>query len=160
MSKRKPARTSGRYRGPKTTARAQRTKQAVVRSSKDNPPRSDAAGLAESSPKLHDDSKQELPKNRAAAVPGDFRRTIRDNEPKKGFDFSLAPVNVQAYQTKLLEMAQANVQLALEVTQRLVTMKSPFDFLSAIAGLTSKRIDIFRKYSKEMAELNIERSIL
>ena len=61
--------------------------------------------------------------------------------------------NVQVYQAKLLEIAQSNLQLAVEFTERLVTIRSPAAFVGLVAEFTSKRIDIFQKYSKEMAEL-------
>jgi hypothetical protein len=70
----------------------------------------------------------------------------------------LATAKVQAYQGKLLEMAQANVQFSFEFAGRLATIGSPFEILSVIAEFTNKRIDMFRKYSKEMAELNTERN--
>ena len=82
---------------------------------------------------------------------------MRDNDSKKGFDLSSATANVQAYQAKLLEMAQVNLQLAFEFTQRLATMRSPFEILSVIAEFTGKRIAMFGKFSKEMAELGIKR---
>ena len=152
MSKRKQAKASKPARGPKQAARAQRNKQAIVRSPKDNPLRSVAAGSTES-PKLHDDSKQKAPvvENRAAALQADFRQMMRDHNPKNGFDLSLVTATMQAYQAKLLEMALANVQLAFEFGQRLVTIGSPFELLAVIAEFTSRRIDMFRKHSKEMA---------
>jgi len=61
---------------------------------------------------------------------------------------------VRAYQAKLLEVAQANMQFALEFAQRLATIRSPFEFLSVNAEFTSKRFDMFRKHSKEMVELS------
>jgi hypothetical protein len=153
MSKRKPATASKRARGPKVTARAQRNKQAIIRSPKDNPLHSVAAGTTESAPKLHDDSKQGAPivEKGAVALQHDFSQMMRDNDPKKGFDFSLAAANMQAYQGKLLEMAQANVQFAFEFGRRLATIRSPFEFFAVIAEFASRRIDMFRQYSKEMA---------
>ena len=82
---------------------------------------------------------------------------MRDNGSKKGFDFSLATANVQAYQAKLLEMTQANMQFAFEFAQRLATIRSPLDFPIGIAEFTGKRIAMFGKYSKEMAELSTKR---
>ena len=81
---------------------------------------------------------------------------MRDNS-KKGFDFSSATAGVRAYQAKLLEMGQANMQLAFEFTQRLATIRSPLEIFGVIAEFTGKRIAMFGKYSKEMAELQIER---
>ncbi|MFH0299899.1 phasin family protein [Bradyrhizobium sp. 31Argb] len=152
MSNRKRAIASKRARGPRKAARAQRNKQAIVRSPKDNPLRSVAAGSTES-PKLHDDSKQKAPivENRVAALQDGLRQMMRDNNPREGFDLSLVTANLQAYQAKLLEMAEANMQFAFEFGQRLVAIRSPFEFFAVIAEFTSRRIDMFRKYSKEMA---------
>jgi hypothetical protein len=76
----------------------------------------------------------------------------------KGFDLSSATANVRAYQAKLLEMAQANMTFAFEFSQRLVTNRSPLEFVNVIAEFTSKRITMFGKYSKELAELSANRS--
>ena len=161
MSKRKPAIASKRARGPKTAARAQRNKQAIVRSPKENPPRSVAPGSTESPLTLHDDSKQKAPlvENRVAAIQDDriaalqdgCSQLTRDNNPKKRFDFSLSTANMPAYQAKLLEMAEANMQFAFEFSQRLATIRSPFEFFAVIAEFTSRRIDMLGKYSKELA---------
>jgi hypothetical protein len=79
---------------------------------------------------------------------------MRDNDSKKGFDFSSATANVRAYQAKLLEMAQANMQFSFEFAQRFATIRWPVEIPSVIAEFTSKRIAMFQKHSKEMAELN------
>jgi hypothetical protein len=151
MSKRKPATAPKHARSPKIAAKAQRANQAIVRSPKDSRLRSVAA---ESSPKRHNDSKQEAPlvESPAAALQDDFKQTMRD-----GFDFSSATASVRAYQAKLLEMAQANMQFALEFAQRLATIRSPLELLRVIEELTSKRMAMFRKYSKEMVELSTTR---
>jgi hypothetical protein len=176
MSKHKPAK---RARSPKIAARAQRNKQAIVRSAKDSLLRSVAASPIETPLKLHDDSKQKAPiveeqkapivqnqkdpivENRvaalkaaaleAAALSDGGSQMMRDNNPKKVFDFSLAAVSMQAYQATLLEVAQANTKFAFEFSQRLATIRSPFDFFAVIAEFTSRRIDMFGKHAKEMA---------
>ena len=79
---------------------------------------------------------------------------MTDSDSKKWTNFSSATANVRAYQAKLLEMAQANIQFAFEFAQRLATIRSPVEFPSVIAEFTGKRIAMFRKYSKEMAELS------
>src|SRR3984893_16266125 len=173
MSKRTPATASKHTHSPKIAAKAQRAAQAIVRSPKDSRLRSVGAGSTESLPKRHNDLKQEAPlvenpvtalqqeaplvENPATAFQDDCKQTMTDNDSKKGFDFSSATANVQAYQTKLLEMAQANMQFAFEFAQRLATIRSPVEFLSIIAEFTSKRIAMFRKYSNEMAELSTKR---
>jgi hypothetical protein len=176
MSKHKPAK---RARSPKIAARAQRNKQAIVKSAKDSLLRSVAASPIETPLKLHDDSKQKAPiveeqkapivqnqkdpivENRvaalkavalkAAALSDGGSQMMRDNNPKKVFDFSLATVSMQAYQATLLEVAQANTKFAFEFSQRLATIRSPFDFFAVIAEFTSMRIDMFGKHAKEMA---------
>jgi hypothetical protein len=158
MSKRKPA-VSKHARRPKKAAKAQRANQAVVRSPKDSGLRSVAAGWTESTPQCHNDSKQKaaIVENPAAALHDNSKNAIKDNDSKKAFDFSSATANVRAYQAKLLEMAQANMQFAFEFGQRLATIRSPVETFSVIAEFTSKRMAMFRKYSKEMAELRANR---
>ena len=172
MSRRKPATVSKHARSPKIAAKAQRAAQSVVRSPKDSRLRSAGAGTTESHPKRPDDSQeallvenpvtplqQEAPlvENPVTALQDARKQTMTDNDSKKGFDFSSATANVRAYQAKMLEMAQANMQFAFEFVQRLATMRSPVEFPSVIAEFTSKRIAMFRQFSKEMAELSTKR---
>src|ERR1700688_3611031 len=154
MSKRKPATASKHALSTKIAA--QPAKQAIIRSPKDSPLRSVAAGSTESPPERHNDSKQEAPLV-ATALQDDCKQTMTDNDSKKGFVFSSAAANVRAYQAKLLEMAQANMQLAFEFAQRLATIRSPVEILSVLAEFTSKRIAMFPKYSIEMAQLGTKR---
>ena len=166
MSKRKPATASKHARSPKIAAKAQRAAQAIVRSPKVRL-RSVATGSAESSPKRND-SKPMAPLGRPAAplaienpvtvLQEDFTQTMTDNSLSKGFDLSSATANVRAYQAKLLEMAQANMTFAFEFSQRLATIRSPVEFLTVIAEFTSKRIAMFSKYTKEIAELSTKRT--
>jgi hypothetical protein len=162
MSKRKPATASKHGRSPKIAAKAQRANQAIVRSPKVRL-RSVATGSAESSTEGPNDSKPlAIPRaplvieNAVTALQEDFTHTITDNNLSKGFDLSAA-ANVRAYQAKVLEMAQANMTFAFEFSQRLATIKSPVEFLTVIAEFTSKRIAMFGKYTKEMAELTTKR---
>jgi Phasin protein len=156
MSKRKAATASKHARSPKIAAKAQRANQAIVRSPKDSRRGSVAAGSIESSHKGHNNSKQEAPESPAAALQDDFKQTMRNNESNR-FDFSSATASARTYQAKLLEMAQANMQFALEFAQRLATIGSPFELLRVIEELTTKRIAMFRKYSKEIVELSTRR---
>ena len=173
MSKRKPATASKHAHSPKITAKAQRAAQAIVRSPKDSRLRSVETGSTESPPKHHNDSNQEAPllenpvtalqqeaplvENPVTALQDNCKETVTDNASKKGFDFSSVTANVRAYQAKLLEMAQANMQLAFEFAQRLAAIRSPVEFLSINAEFTSKRMAMFLKYSKEMAALSTKR---
>ena len=168
MSKRKPATASKRARRPKIAAKAQRANQAIVRSPKVRL-RAIATGSAESSPKRHSDSKpMAFPpvrpvvppaiENPVTAIQEEFKKTMSVNSLSKGFDLSAATANVRAYQATLLEMAQANMKFAFEFSLRLATIRSPLEFLNVITEFTSKRIAMFGKYSKEMADLSVKRS--
>lgn len=162
MRKHKPATASKHARNPKIAAKAQRATQAIVRSPKVRV-RSAATGSADSSSRRPDDS-------RPLAIPGaplvidnavpapqdDFAQKMPEN-PSKGLDSSSAVANVRAYQTKLLEMAQANMTFALEFSQRLATIRSPVEFFTVIAEFTSSRIAMFGKYTEELAELTFKR---
>jgi len=159
MSKHKPATASKHAHRPKIAAKAQRAAQAIVRSPKDSRLRSAGAGSTESPPKLHIDSPQEALaiESPATAIKDDCNQTMTDNVSKKATHFSSATANVRAYQAKLLEMAQANMQFAFEFAQRLATIRSPVEFPSVIAEFSSKRIAMFRKHSTEIAELSTKR---
>ena len=159
MRNRKPATASNHARSPKIAARAQRTKQAIVRSPKSSTLRSVAEGSTQSPPEPDNDSPQEafLVQNPATVAQDDFKQTAGDNDSKTGFDLSFATANVRAYQAKLLEIAQANMQFAFEFAQRFATIRSPVEFLKVIEEFSSRRIAMFRKYSKEMAELSVHR---
>jgi len=165
MSKRKPATASKHAHSTKIAA--QRTNQAIIKSPKNHPLRAVAAGSTESLPKRHNDSKQEAPlvekpeaplvEKPATGLQDDCKQTMTNNDSKKRFAFPSSTPNVRAYQAKLLEMAQANMQLAFEFAQRLATIRSPVEILSVIAEFTSKRIAMFQKYSIEIAELGTKR---
>jgi hypothetical protein len=158
MSKRKPPKGSKHSPSPKIS-KAQRSTQAIVRSTKHSRMPLVAAGPTQSLPKPHTDSKQEasIVENPATALQADCKQMMTDNDAKKGFDFSSATANVRAYQAKLQEMAQADMQFAFEFAQRLATIKSPVEFPRIIAEFTSKRIVMFMEYSREMAELSTGR---
>ena len=162
MSKRKPATKSKHNRGPKIAAKAQRMAHAVVRSPKDNRQPLVGAASTESHSERHNeeealagDPMTAFHEARLEPVPA-----IQDepnNNPKKESDFSSATANVRAFQAKLLEVAQANMQFGFEFAQRLATIKSPGEFLSVTAEFTSKRSAMFLKHSKEVAEASIRR---
>jgi hypothetical protein len=173
VSKRTPPTASKRIQRPKIAEKAQRAAQDIVRSPKGKRMRSVETDSTESVPKPDSDSKKEadfiknpvtalqrealLAEHLATALHDDYKKTLTDNASKKRFDFSSAPANVWAFQAKMLEMAQANMQFALDFAQRLATIRSPIEFLGVNAEFASKRIDMFRKHSKEMAELSTKR---
>ena len=163
MSRRKLATKSKQSRGPKIAARAQRVAQAVVRSPKDNR-RLPSVGAAstESHPERHNEEQALVGDpmtafHEARLEPAIAIQDEPNNDPTKGSDFSSATANVRAFQAKLLEVAQANMQFGFEFVQRLATIKSPVEFLSVTAEFTSKRSAMFLKHSKEIAESSIGR---
>ncbi|RTE91226.1 Phasin protein [Bradyrhizobium sp. LVM 105] len=151
MSKRKPAAAPKRARNPKMAARAQRNKQAIVRSPKENLLHSAGADSIEPPPEPHDDPKHEVSviERRADALVDDLSQRMTDSDPTKGF--APATADMQAYQTKLLEIAGANAQFAFEFGLRLATIRSPTEFFGVITEFTSRRVDMFAEHSKELA---------
>jgi len=176
MSKRKPSKPShSPNAGPKLAAKAQRAAQAVVRSPSNNRVRPLRAGLADAPPKHHDPEQQALvvenpvtalqtesppeqhePQHEArlagkpaADSPDDGKRTMTADEAKNAPDFSSAATSVWAYQARLLEMTQANMQFPFEFTQRLATIRSPFDLLSVMAEFTNKRMAMFQSIGRK-----------
>ena len=92
-----------------------------------------------------------------AAREENYEQAITDNGLRKGFDLPSAAANMRAYQAKLSEIAQANMKLAFEFSQRLATIRSPVELLNVIAEFTTKRIALLGKYSIEMMELGTKR---
>jgi phasin protein len=166
MSKRKPAIASKHTHSPRIAAKAQRASQAIARSPKDSVSRSVGAGSTEPSPEPHNNLEQDvvlaehgapLIKNPEVTVQNDPKQMMEDAS-KTGVDFlSSASANVRAYQAKLLEVAQANMQLVFEFTQTLASIRSPAEFPRIVAEFTSKRIALFRKHSTELTELGTRR---
>ena len=162
MSKRKPAKKSKHSRGPKIAVKAHRVAQAVVRSPKDNLPAVGAASI-KSHPERHDEGKALVGDpmtafHEARLEPATAIQDEPNNDPTKGSDPATA--NVPAFQAKLLEVAQANMQFGFEFAQRLATIKSPVEFLSVTAEFTSKRSAMFLKHSKEIAKSSIRATAL
>ena len=166
MSKRKPPMRSKHTHSPRIAAKTQRATHAIVRSPKASIPRSVGSDSNEQPSEPHNDlqqdaflaDKQQLLVKHAEATLKDGSKQMKENDSKEGIDFlSAANANVQAYQAKLLEVAQANMQFTFEFTQRLAAIRSPVEFPSVIAEFTVKRISMFRKHSKEMAELSTKR---
>jgi hypothetical protein len=158
MSKRKPATKSKHSRGPKIAAKAHRVAaQAVVRSPKDNRLPAVGAASIESHPERHNEEQALVGDpmtafHEARLEPAIAIQDEPNNDPTKG---SEATANVPAFQAKLLEVAQANMQFGFEFAERLATIKSPVEFLSVTAEFTSKRSAMFLKHSKEIAESSI-----
>jgi hypothetical protein len=160
MSKRKPAKASKRARSPAIATRAHGKKQAVVKSAKDNLLRSVAAGPIESPLERHDDPRQEAPnveklEARAEKQEAPIAANPVQDDPgqMRGFDFASATGNMVAYQVKLLELTQANMRFAFDFSQKLVTIRSPFQFFDVIVEFTKRRADMLGKQSTELAAL-------
>jgi len=153
MSKRKPSKSSKRARSPAMATRAHGKTQTVVKSARGNLLRSVAAGPIESSLELHDDPKEEVPKVEKRETPIAANPTQVGRSQMRGFDFASATGNMVAYQAKLLEMTQANVRSALDCSQKLATIRSPFQFVDLIVEFTKRQADMLEKQSTEMAAL-------
>jgi hypothetical protein len=150
MSKRKQTKGSKQARS-KVAAKAQR--QSVVRSPKPSHVRSIATGSNELRPKPHENATPEAPvemaalpvmKNPAIASQDHIQRTTRGDDLTKALNVFTATANVWAYQRKLTEIAQANMLLAFEFTQRLAQIKSPFELPSVLSELTRKQSAMFQ----------------
>ena len=142
MPKRKPATASKHARTPKIAAKAQRATQAILRSPNVRS-RSAATGSVDTSKRPNVSKPLAMPETSLV---------IENAVPAPQDDLS-----ARAYQTKLLEMAQANMTFALEFSQRLATIKSPLEFFAVIKEFTSSRIAMFGKYTEELAELTFKR---
>jgi hypothetical protein len=170
MTKRKSATASKHARSPKSAAKAQRATQAVVRSPRERRLRAVETGSTNSGPERVNDTQparltenpatqqpNPVAENPAAAfersMPDVISKSIPNTVSNRALDLYSATANARAYQAKLLEMTRANMQFAFEFPQKLATIRSPLEVPIVIAELTSKRIAMLQKFSKEMAEL-------
>lgn len=161
QSNHKPATTPKGGPRPKVAARAQHKKQSLIRSPKDRTSRHTSASSPETPREVSHEPKAEIIDNRAraAALETILQASLQnasgpkmsDNIPGKALDFFLPFASMQAYQAKLLEVAQANTQFVFEFIIRLARTKSPLEFWAVIAELTVRRILIVGKESKELA---------
>ncbi len=129
MSKRKLAKAS--KHAPKM-ARAQRNKQDIVRSPKDNSPRAVAAVSIE--PPLQDDPRQAPVVVPPAGALTDLSQK-KDSDPTQWL--ALTTANMPAYSSRLVEITQDNLQFACDFGLRLARIKSPIDFFAAMSELRS-----------------------
>lgn len=155
MRKRKPVTTSKSVRGRKIGAQPQRTKQDVVR----GPKSISLDDLAAASPESLGTRKPETPvvQNETSVSQHEVAQIVTSNNSRNESDHFSAIAYAQAYHAKLFEIAQANVQLALEFLHRIAGASSPFEILPVLVEFTSKPIDMLQKYSREIAELNTGR---
>jgi hypothetical protein len=74
-----------------------------------------------------------------------------ESSSNKGLDFSSVAAAAATYQIKLFEIAQANMQLAFEYAQALTAVRSSGEFVSVTSEYAKKRMDMFNKHTKELA---------
>ena len=121
----KRAAASKRGRRPKAAARAQRKKQAVVRSRKENHLRLVSGEATEAPIEVHNETKPDASEaenrtTRAAELDASLQPSLQkdsgagENSRRETFDFTLPFATMLAYQAKLLEVAQENMQFGLE----------------------------------------------
>ena len=154
-------------RRPRAAARAQRRKQAAVRSRKENHLRLVSRAAIEAPIEVHNKSKPEAPeadnRARAAELEPNLQPSLQndsgagENSPRKTFDFTLPFANMLAYQAKLLEVAQENMQFGVEFIQKLATVRSPFAFGCLVGEFTRRRIAMTAKHSQELAAYSLWR---
>jgi hypothetical protein len=164
----KRAAASKRGRRPKAAARAQRKKQAVVRSRKENHLRLVSGEATEAPIEVHNETKPDASEaenrtTRAAELDASLQPSLQkdsgagENSRRETFDFTLPFATMLAYQAKLLEVAQENMQFGLEFIQKLATVRSPFALGSLVGEFTRRRIAMTAKHSQELAAYSLWR---
>jgi hypothetical protein len=82
-----------------------------------------------------------------ALVAGPATALQSASSPKQEFASSSTTANVRSYQTKLLELTQANLHLAFEFAAKLAAVGSPTDLFNVMAETTNKRIVMLQNFS-------------
>ena len=112
-------------------------------------------GLTASAPRHPSHLEQEDPVEISEPLQDDGKLSETEN---MGFDVFSPTANMQAYQAKLLEILSANIHFSLEYAQRLARVGSPVEVLTVNSEFTSRRIAMFLRHSKQIAELVLRRS--
>jgi hypothetical protein len=63
---------------------------------------------------------------------------------------------VQDYQTKVVQIFQANAQANLELAQKLIQVRSPADFIETMSTHMRERANLMTEQAKELAALGQE----
>jgi len=71
------------------------------------------------------------------------------------FDTNSVSEKIAAYQSKLLEIAMANVELSLSYAQAITAVKTPTEFTTLNSDFSKKQIEMFKSQTKELAGLAI-----
>ena len=71
----------------------------------------------------------------------------------RGFDPVSVTGTLVAYQLKLFELTQANLQFAFDFSQKLATIRSPFQFADVIVEFAKRRADMLGEHATEMVAL-------
>jgi hypothetical protein len=87
------------------------------------------------------------------------QRGRKPGEEMKGFDLFSVAARSQGFQTKLLEISNANINLAFEFAQRVARIRSPVEFIAASSEFASKRIALSLRHSREIGELVLGRPL-
>jgi hypothetical protein len=161
MSKRKPGKASKPARSPTIAARAHGKQQAVARSAKDNLSRSVAAGPIDSPLEIRDDPKQEATNvQKQETLDIERREAPISASPMqnglgqmRGLASVSATGTMVAYQMKLIELTQAHLQFAFDFSQKITTIRSPFQLADVIVEFTKRRAVMLDKQSAEMVAL-------
>lgn len=64
-----------------------------------------------------------------------------------------ATASMADYQRKLMEVAQENSEFSVQYTQALMSIRSPTDFLRVNSEFVKKRIELFQRHARELAEI-------
>jgi hypothetical protein len=80
---------------------------------------------------------------------------VASNAFAMNFDTNSVSAKITAYQSKLLEIAKANVDLSFSYAQAVTALKTPAELTTINTDFSKKQIEMFRWQTKELAGLAI-----
>jgi hypothetical protein len=60
----------------------------------------------------------------------------------------------EAYQAKLLEITNENIEFAMELGEALAAVRSPSDFMNVTTEYAKKRMELFQRHTQELLALS------
>ncbi len=99
----------------------------------------------------HDQSKKFADKG--AATANKAFATVEQSTRAAEQSYSVSLENIRAFNLKMIDMARANVEAVLDLSQQIATAKAPSDVVELWTAHAHKQFEMLSEQSKELAAL-------
>jgi hypothetical protein len=104
------------------------------------------------SPMTEHDQSKKFPDKSAATANKAFA-TVEQSARAVEQSYSVSLENIRAFNLKMIDMARANVEAVLDLSQQIATAKAPSDVVELWTTHAHKQFEMLSEQSKELATL-------